>query len=399
MPGMTRQLLILIALACLLPAKAQISSVGADSTLRISLLTAAPGAEVYQLEGHSGLRMQYDGRDFTANWGLFDFSAPNFIYRFVKGETDYKIGVWPTEYFLEEYRSEGRSVTEQVLNLTPAQCRRVIDLVEENMRPENRVYRYNYVLDNCATRPVAIIEKACGDSIHFPVAAAGLEEKATFRNVMRRFHADYPWYQFGIDLALGPGIDAPISVRQTGFAPVILSEIAANATIGDSIPLVKSTDMLVRGNPEGVVLPPTPWYLTPDTAMWALVIICLMLRIRCNRHPVAAKLSTAVYFAITGIEGCVIAFLVFVSSHEATTPNWLILWINPLCFIVPALEWWKKATPVVQLYLKWNMAMIVLYGITIAFGDESPNSAFLPLALSNIIMSLTCMKSLFKNIR
>lgn len=390
---MTRlKLTLFIALVCFLQAKAQISSVAADSIPRISLLTAAPGAEVYQLEGHSGLRMQYDGRDLTANWGLFDFSAPNFIYRFVKGETDYKVGVWPTEYFLEEYRSEGRSVTEQVLNLTPEQSRRVIALVEENMRPENRVYRYNYVLDNCATRPVAIVEKACGDSIRFPVAAAGFEEKATFRNVMRRFHANYPWYQFGIDLALGPGIDTPVTTRQTGFAPVVLSEIAANATIGDSIPLVKSTELLVRGNPEGVVLPATPWYLTPDAAMWALVVICLLFRICYNSHPFATKLSTAVYFAVTGIEGCIIAFLVFVSSHEATTPNWLILWINPLCFIVPALEWWKKTTPLVRLYLKWNMAMIVLYGITIAFGDESPNRAFLPLALSNIIMSLTYLK-------
>lgn len=397
---MTRlKFIFFIALVCFLQAKAQISSVAADSIPRISLLTAAPGAEVYQLEGHSGLRMQYDGNDFTANWGLFDFSAPNFIYRFVKGETDYKVGVWPTEYFLEEYRSEGRSVTEQVLNLTPEQSRNLIALVEENMRPENRVYRYNYVLDNCATRPVAIVEKACDDSIHFPIAAAGFEEKATFRNVMRRFHANYPWYQFGIDLALGPGIDTPITTRQTGFAPVVLSEIAANATIGDSIPLVKSTEILVMGNPDGVVLPATPWYLTPDAAMWTLAVICLLFRICCNSHPSAAKLSSAVYFAVTGIEGCIIAFLVFISTHEATTPNWLILWINPLCFIVPALEWWKKATPLVRLYLKWNMAMIVLYGITIAFGDESPNSAFLPLALSNIIMSLTCLKSLSNNIR
>ena len=31
--------------------------------------------------------------DYIFNYGIFDFSKPNFIYRFAAGETDYKLGV------------------------------------------------------------------------------------------------------------------------------------------------------------------------------------------------------------------------------------------------------------------------------------------------------------------
>lgn len=68
-----------------------IFDVETDTRLReaapvVSLLTARAGAEIYQLEGHSALRIRDPFRgDYVINWGLFDFAAPNFVYRFVKG--------------------------------------------------------------------------------------------------------------------------------------------------------------------------------------------------------------------------------------------------------------------------------------------------------------------------
>ena len=147
---------IIISLLSLLHAKAL--EFQADSTLlskapRISLLTARAGAEIYQLEGHSALRIQDPVRgDYVVNWGLFDFAAPNFVYRFVKGETDYMAGATDTRRFLELYRREGREVVEQKLNLSPEEALEVRNLTDINLQPENRSYRYNYVLDTSATR-------------------------------------------------------------------------------------------------------------------------------------------------------------------------------------------------------------------------------------------------------
>ena len=47
----------------------------------------------------------------------------------------------------------GRDVWQQTLNLTEEEKERLIALLTENYRPENRVYRYNFFYDNCATRP------------------------------------------------------------------------------------------------------------------------------------------------------------------------------------------------------------------------------------------------------
>ena len=54
---------------------------------RVSLVTCYPGQIVYELYGHTAIRIQHGGMDKAYNFGMFSFSKPNFIYRFVKGRT------------------------------------------------------------------------------------------------------------------------------------------------------------------------------------------------------------------------------------------------------------------------------------------------------------------------
>ena len=61
---------------------------------QVSLLTCSPNTDAtYALFGHTGLRVFDDSLDINVvfDYGVFDFNSDNFIYRFVKGETDYKI--------------------------------------------------------------------------------------------------------------------------------------------------------------------------------------------------------------------------------------------------------------------------------------------------------------------
>ena len=132
---------------------AQVS--GRDS-LQVSLLTCGPGTEVYELFGHSALRVRQPGPggfDYVFNYGMFNFNAPAFVWRFTKGETDYCLGVNDFRDFLFNYVMRESRVDEQVLNLTPEQSEALFEALLENARPENRVYRSNFLLDNCATRP------------------------------------------------------------------------------------------------------------------------------------------------------------------------------------------------------------------------------------------------------
>lgn len=71
----------------------------------VSLVTIYPGSDIYELEGHSALRLRMPGgADIAVNFGLFDFDSPNFVYRFVSGQTDYMAGAMPWQPFLDSYR-------------------------------------------------------------------------------------------------------------------------------------------------------------------------------------------------------------------------------------------------------------------------------------------------------
>ena len=57
----------------------------------ISVLTCGTSTEVYALFGHTAIRVKdkANGIDVVYNYGAFDFSTPNFIGRFVKGDLQY----------------------------------------------------------------------------------------------------------------------------------------------------------------------------------------------------------------------------------------------------------------------------------------------------------------------
>lgn len=358
----------------------------------VSLLTCVEGSDIYELEGHTGLRIRFDnGEDITVNWGVFDFNSPGFVYRFVKGETDYMAAPFPTALFVDSYRREGRSVREQVLRLDSLQTERLLAMVWRNLEPANRVYRYNYVLDNCATRPLAIIEGAIGDTLALSLPAVPRPERATFRQAMRHFHASYPWYQFGIDTALGSGIDREVSDREASFAPLMLAQMIEGARLPSGEPLVVA-DRWLTGGPDApsVALGPTPVHLTPLFWGWTLFAVAFtvtILQMRGIRRW--ARWFDTVWFTLTGLEGLVLTFLIFVSVHEATSPNWLYLWLNPLCFIGAVAPWLKSGKRLEICYQSVNFALLIVLGVLFASGVQSPNPAFIPLMAATALRAVS----------
>lgn len=354
----------------------------------VQFLTASPGSQIYELEGHSGLRIIHpELGDFVVNWGVFDFDSPNFVYRFVKGETDYIAAACPTSDFVASYARHGRAVSYLTLRLDSLQAERLTALVIDNLRPENRVYRYNYVLDNCATRPIDLIEKAVGGNLTLGAPDIPSENSGTFRNIMRLYHRNYPWYQFGIDLALGNGIDHTLTNRQKAFAPTVLECQAEQALRPDGTPLTLGTEILVAGDEHGTALAPTPWWITPLAVCWAIFAVVISLTVAdINRGSVSRWLDSLLFGAM-GLTGCVIAFLIFISVHEATSPNWLILWLNPLCFIPAILEWSRRCRAFLICYHFVNFAAILTMTILMTVGEQNCNSAFIPLIACSALRS------------
>lgn len=359
---------------------AMLSAFAAD--VRVSLVTCYPGSEVYELDGHTALRLRDDNFDIALNWGIFDFDSPNFLYRFVKGETDYMVAEMPFDYFLESYRRQGRKVVEQPLEADSAAVQRLLEMVSANLQPWNRVYRYNYVKDNCATRPMRLIEASGAGQ--FSREYVGPER--TFRQVMRSWHSAYPWYQFGIDLALGSGIDKEITPEEQAFSPMLLMRM-----------LPVEPQVLTDGADSGSAKSPTPWLLTP-MAVFLLVMVgadsAAIWSFTTKRVP---RWVYSVFFGAVGLAGCVLTFLIFVSVHEATSPNWLYFFFNPLGLLIAIFIWVKRCRKLVVWCQIVNFALVIAGSVLWPFLGQSMNPAVIPIIVADILLSATYLYVEYKN--
>ena len=383
---------MILYLSCGLTARERTDSVfpaasGDGEDLIVSIVTCDPGPDIYELCGHAAIRIRSAEMDSVWNYGIFDFDSPNFIYRYCKGQTDYMVYGYQFRRFMPAYVRRGSTVREQVLDLSQEEARRLRAILQTESRPENRVYRYNYVRDNCATRPWKRITQATDreillpDSLYYP----------TFRSEMRHFHRNYPWYQFGIDLVLGSGLDRPLERHEDIFAPPVLADKLARATI-DGRPLVRQTDVIFPGYADAT-LPPTPWWRSPMAAGTVMLLLSIGTMFAYLRKRRLWRWWIFLYFLAAGIAGCIVAFLVFLSEHEATSPNVLIYWLNPLQLIIAAGIWWKSWKTPVTAMAAYDLVMAAALAVALAahLCTRRLNPAAWPMLLSMIPLSITLL--------
>lgn len=391
---------MVIAVTMALPwlcAGAQRSPEAGDGSLTVSLITCYPGPEIYELCGHEAVRVRgtLPGGvpiDSVWNYGIFDFNEPNFVYRFVKGETDYMGAGYPFGWFMPEYERRGSKVVEQDLNLTAEETGRLLALLRKSALPEYRKYRYSYIGNNCATRITAMLDSALGVQVVYPDSV----RHASYRDEMRAYHRNYPWYQFGIDLALGSGLDRSLDARREMFVPVEMMRHGAGARLPDGRPLVRETRVLNEGLTDAT-LGPTPWYASPLPWSWVwFAVVCAVS---------AAGICTGrgmrwfycLWFTLLGLAGCLLAFLVFVSSHDATSPNILLLWLNPLQFVIAVCMWWRATrAAAIGMACADVTAMVALLAVW-PFQAQSANPAFFPLMAATLVAAASYAIIAFRN--
>ncbi len=356
-----------------------------DDSVKVKLVTFYPGSEAFEVFGHSEIRVTWDGNDWYFNYGVFDFNEPGFVFRFVKGDADYMCVAVPPAYATAGM--QGRRMIEQELNLTPEQAARVRDFLVNNARPENCKYRYQYLGDNCSTRPRDIIEMALGDSLHYPEVT----HSVTYRDMMSLYSRNYPWEQFGIDLVLGSGLDQQLDLRQQMFIPMVLMNALDSATVdraGAKVPLVVDRQVVVDGSEEGNVLPPTPWYFHPLTAAIALLALVVGITIAdLRRHRVTRWLDFGIC-TVYSMAGSIIFFLMFVSVREATTPNFNALWINSFYLIPLALMWSQRTLKALKWYHAVNATVVACTMVAWPLIPQVANVAFFPLMLIPVLRAL-----------
>ena len=256
-PSVFRSLIFLFFSLSVVTMQAQEPKRVIPDSIRISLLTCASGEEIYSLFGHTAIRYENytRGIDAVFNYGIFNFNAPNFILRFALGETDYQLGVTDYERFAAEYYYLERDVWQQELNLTVQEKEKLIMLLEENYRPENRIYRYNFFYDNCATRPRDLIEKSIDGTLQYADDMTDTDSGISFRDLLHKYSKGHPWSRFGMDLCMGSQADRTINRRLMMFVPFYVQEYFNQARIvnkeGEARPLVLNEEkIIVTGNEE-----------------------------------------------------------------------------------------------------------------------------------------------------
>lgn len=367
-----------------------------NDTLRISLITCDPGPDVYQIFGHSAIRVTNSGTfpfDYAFNYGIFSFTD-DFVFKFVKGETDYILGVYDFDDFMIDYVLRESSVYEQELNLTPIEKAILLDALIVNAQPQNREYRYNFLYDNCATRPRDMIEKVtayCQETMQWN----NNNPQPTFRDIIHHYGTNYSWLLFGIDLALGHELDRKATWQEQMFIPLILQEACNKAQItaadGTTRPLVTQETTVYKS---GIIpiLPPTAWYLSPLFVTLLLLLITIYITWHDIRHHTLSKWYDAIINALFFIMSLIIYFLVLCSVHPATDININALWLTPLSVLPLALIWSNRTHKILYIYYIIHLVLLVAFVTLAVCGLQQINIAVYPLILLTGIRAFNFIK-------
>ena len=312
----------------------QASEPGAELT--VYLATIHPGDAVWEKFGHNAIwiRDRTTGTTIAYDYGRFEFSE-GFWPRFLRGHMEYSMGVDDADLMLSWYAQNNRTVSVQLLNLTPAQRHSLREFLEWNWLPQNRLYRYDYFRDNCSTRVRDALDLALGGRLR--AALVGKPTGTTFRSHSLRLTAAFPAVFTGLIIGLGMPTDVPIDAWEETFIPMELERHLRSVDLigedGAAVPLVAEETVAFQANrapppdsaPDRFLI-----YLVAGLGVAGLLIV-LAWRAR-SRRLARHGLGLAIFFwaFATGFFGLILTLLWLLTDHTAAYPNQNVLQTNPL---------------------------------------------------------------------
>jgi hypothetical protein len=299
------------------------------------LLTCGPGTETYSIYGHSALRIVIPEKhtDIVYNWGVFDFNTKNFAWKFAKGRLDYMLIAESLKGFLQGYFFEQRFVYSQKINIDPAETRKLVLLINENLKPENIKYRYDFFYDDCSTRIRDLLEKSVGEKLKYPPAESG--KIPTFREMVGKYQNPYPWLKFGVDLLMGSTTDKKAVFRDRMFLPIDMKDELSETFIhrsGKMIPLLQNPEVLLDFNTHVI----KQKFFTAPPAVFTLVIILILILTARVKSTKVIRLIDIIIYSVFSILSVMMVFFNFFTDHQQLKWNLNIIWLNPfilLCLI------------------------------------------------------------------
>ena len=375
-------------------AKAQYFNFQGDP--EVSVLTCAPGKAVYAKFGHTAIRINDNqGLDLVFNYGVFNFDTPGFLLKFLRGRTDYMLGVYPTSSFLVEYKERNSTVWEQKLNMNSEEKQKLIRLLNTNYIPENRFYRYNFAFDNCATRPREVIRDALDGLLISKEVVSG----DTYRDLINYYIEDSPWVSLGINLLFGMNADKPVRNGGELFLPELMrnnlqySKVRSNSNFNEEKRLVTSIKEVVTAEPEQVK---SKIGLLFHPALFFMIILLfgIYLTFKTEKRNKTSKIFDTILYASTGLAGLVLLFFSNFSIHPFVDSNLNLLWLNPFNLVLALMIWSSRFRRLSFYYLILYVLSILVFGGITAWMSYYVVFSLLPLIVVLLIRSFRRVKRL-----
>jgi putative flippase GtrA len=356
-----------------------------SESAEVSIITIGPGEQLYDKFGHSAFRVKdvATGFDIVYNYGTYDFSTPNFYTKFARGKLLYQLSERNFYPFLESYKSQNRWVKEQILNLSYSEKESLFNYLQNNAKPENASYKYDFFFDNCATKIRDVLVEVLGSKINY--TDSFIEEPYTFRQLIQKNVKANSWGSLGMDVAIGSVTDRKANAWQHQFLPNYVFEAAAVATIkknNSTIPLVKKTKVLFENTDSSTS---KNFFTSPFFVFSILGLLILFFTYKDYKNNKRSRFLDSLLFFSTGLVGVILAILWFGTDHTATANNYNLLWAFPftILFFIPIGK--KAPKKWISRYLIFLLLLMSLLFIHWLTGVQEFAVGFLPLFIALII--------------
>ena len=381
-------LILFFSFFIVLPANIIAQEITLSETAELSILTMGPGDDLNDSFGHSAFRVKdtIQNIDVVYNYGVYDFNTPNFYLKFAQGKLLYTLDRNNFTPFYNYYSKQNRWIKEQVLNLNPSEKKDLFNFLQNNFKPENRTYKYDFFFDNCATKIRDVMTTVLKDKISYQ---DGLENNSyTFRELIQKNVDWNTWGSFGMDIAIGAVVDRKATYWEYQFLPEYVFKATDKAKLNrgqEDISLVKKTINLFINSPEENK---SNFFTSPLFIMGLLAFIILGITYKDFKNKIRSRWLDISIYSITGIIGVLLLLLWFATDHYTTHNNYNLLWAFPLSlFFVLAISK-KNPKPWLKRYVFFQILMLTLLCIHWITGVQVFTYGLIPLLIALLVRYL-----------
>ncbi len=362
---------IFLSLALMVSLSGLAQSIVMSENARVSVITCDTGNESYSLFGHTAIRITDLNNNFDVvyNYGAFDFSTPNFVAKFTKGDLQYFAVANKFEDFMSQYSYEKRSVFEQELNVPLTYKQKLLDNLTTALSSSESYYTYKFIDKNCTSMVVDILNKTLGSQI----ITKKTDTDSTYRTIL------YPYFDNSFYEKLGTSIIFGKKVDEYGtkiFLPLELQKSLKLIQFKNHL-LCKESKTLLDIKKE---VASSIW---DNFYTYTLLLVCIVL---INKRNI-----DLFYFSIMGLLGLFFLFIGFYSEHLELSNNYNILLFNPMLLVLVYFILADNKKWIVNLALL-NGLFLVVYLIFMIYKVHL--LIVLPLIITNVLL---LAKTTFRN--